>query len=225
MCCYHRRHIAGEYVFDTATTRMIYQQLLKKFPIISHQVDEPELAVILHELEKILQMDRRGSVVEFGCYTGTTSLFIRRLLDAYQVTSEYHVYDSFEGLPEKSGPDRSVMGEQFVAGELRATKKELLMNFKKAHLTPPIIHKGWFSQVAAHEVPDSIQFAFLDGDYFESIRDSLVLVTPRLAPGAIIVVDDYANEALPGAALAVDEWRRTHPCRLRVQASLGVITT
>jgi hypothetical protein len=41
--------------------------------------------------------------------------------------------------------------------------------------------------------------------------------------GAIIVVDDYANEALPGVARAVDEWLRIHGGKLRVEASLAII--
>ena len=35
--------------------------------------------------------------------------------------------------------------------------------------------------------------------------------------------DDYANEALPGAAKAVDEWLHTHPAKLRVEHSLAII--
>ena len=68
-------------------------------------------------------------------------------------------------------------------------------------------------------------FAFLDGDYYQSIMDSLRLVTPKLTPDAVLVVDDYVNEALPGAARAADAWLQAHPgCRCRVEASLAVMT-
>ena len=92
---------------------MITDQLLAKHPIISDQVDFKELRVLLRELEKVLRSDMAGNVVEFGCYVGTTSLFIRRLLDAYDFTGEFHVYDSFAGLPEKTPQDNSAAGEQF----------------------------------------------------------------------------------------------------------------
>lgn len=213
-----RNHVAS-----ATAACMIYQQLLKRFPIISEQVDMGELGVILHALEIQLLDGREGAVVEFGCYVGTTSLFMRRLLDAYQFSGEFHVYDSFEGLPEKTTEDLSIMGEQFIAGELHATKKQLLMNFRKSNLTPPIIHKTWFSHVPEKSIPSDIMFAFLDGDYFESIRDSLALVTHRLVPGAVLIVDDYSNAALPGVALAVDQWRRDHPSTCRVQSSLAII--
>ena len=180
------------------------RSLITKYPLISDQVNAAQLAVVLSELENILpQLD--GAVVEFGCYIGTTSLFIRRLLDAHQDNREFHVYDSFEGLPPKTAADESRAGDQFQAGELAISKKQFLREFHKAHLQPPIIHKKWFKDIMPEEVPNTIAFAFLDGDFYESIRDSLRLVLPRMQAGGIIVVDDYAREALPGAARAVQE--------------------
>lgn len=202
---------------------MLTPDLLARHPIISDQVDPGELGALLGRLERVLHAGVPGDVVEFGCYVGTTTLFIRRLLDAYASDKSLHVYDSFAGLPEKDARDRSPAGEQFQAGELSATKKELIMNFRKAHLRPPIIHKGWFADIAAGDVPASIAFAFLDGDYYHSVRDSLKLIWPKLAAGAVVVIDDYANEALPGARLATDEWLRQHPARLQVIHSLAVI--
>ena len=86
-----------------------------------------------------------------------------------------------------------------------------------------MVHKGWFSDLHDDDVPEGIHFAFLDGDYYGSIHDSLKLIEKKLAPGAVVVVDDYANEALPGAAHAVDEWRAQQPRSFRVQSSLAVL--
>lgn len=146
-----------------------------------------------------------GAVVEFGCHIGTTSLFIRRLLDAHDDHREFHVYDSFAGLPPKSREDDSPAGTQFQAGELSVSKKSFLHEFQKANLRPPIVHKGWFSELSEGDVPRQIAFAFLDGDFYESIRDSLKLVLPRMQKGGTIVIDDYAREALPGVAKGVRE--------------------
>lgn len=204
---------------------MYTDQLLKKYAIISDQVDAQELRVVLAEFEKLLATNTTGAVVEFGCYVGTTSVFIERLLSKYNSNNEYHVFDSFEGLPDKSTQDYSAAGEQFKTGELLATKKQFIANFKKAGLPLPSIHKGWFSELDAQQIPNNIMFAFLDGDYYESIKDSFALITPKLAKNAVIIVDDYTSEALPGAARATDEWIALHPCRMRTIASLAVITT
>jgi len=204
---------------------MITPTLLKQFPIISDQVDARELTAILNELERLLVLGQRGNIVELGCYVGTTSLFIRRLMNEYKVTDEFHVYDSFEGLPEKTSQDMSVAGDQFVAGALHASRRTLLENFKKAHLEVPTVHKGWFSDLTPNDMPNGILLAFLDGDYYESIRDSLKLVENKLLPGAVIIVDDYASEALPGAARAADEWAGRKGYRVQSMASLGIIRT
>lgn len=204
---------------------MITPTLLKQFPIISDQVDARELSAILNELERLFVQGKRGNIVELGCYVGTTSLFIRRLMNEYKAYDEFHVYDSFEGLPEKTSQDMSVAGDQFVAGALHASRRTLLENFKKAHLQVPTVHKGWFSDLTLNDMPDDILFAFLDGDYYESIRDSLKLVENKLLPGAVIIVDDYASEALPGAAKAADEWAKRKGYRVQSMASLGIIRT
>lgn len=191
--------------------------------LLSDQIDEHELAIILRELEHILGAGVPGDIVEFGCYVGTTSVpMAKRLIDTGRTL---HVYDSFEGLPEKTREDESPAGMQFVAGELLATKKQLIKNFRQAGVPLPVITKGWFSDVTPQQVPETIAFAFLDGDYYHSVRDPLKLIWNKLAPGATVIIDDYANEALPGAAKATDEWLRSHPARLHVEHSLAIIHT
>lgn len=200
-------------------------QLLKRYPIISDQVEPAELSVILRELEAILTTGVPGDVVELGCYVGTTSLFLQRLLQNQTSPKVLHIYDSFAGLPPKSPQDASPAGEQFTAGQLHATKAQLIKHFKQAGLPLPAIHKAWFSDLQPHDMPGTISFAFLDGDFYDSITQSLQLVWPRLASGATVVVDDYQSEALPGARRAVDEWLKAHPAHLRAEHSLAIIST
>lgn len=204
---------------------MIAEELIKKHRIISEQVDARELSIVLSKLERSLLGGRQGNVVEFGCYIGTTSLFIARLLSQFNGGAAYHVYDSFEGLPEKSAKDASAVGDQFVKGELLATKNQFVANFKKAGLQLPKIHKGWFADIQDQDVPDDIMFAFLDGDYYDSIKDSLNLIGNKLSDQSVIIIDDYSNEALPGAGKAVDEWLSSRQnFSLKVQSSLAIIT-
>lgn len=197
--------------------------IIAKYPLISDQVSKEQVRVILDELQRVIARKTPGAVVEFGCYVGTTSLFIRRLLDELDPERPFHVYDSFAGLPEKTPEDASRAGEQFVAGELNASKKQFLQHFQRANLKPPIIHKGWFSELTPGDVPEQIAFAFLDGDFYASIRDSLTLVLPRMSEHSTIVVDDYAREALPGAAKAVHEALPSTRDTIRTAHNLGII--
>lgn len=192
--------------------------------LLSDQVDEREIAVIMRELDGVLGRGVKGEVVELGCYVGTTSVFLAQRLKGSDRT--LYLYDSFEGLPPKTRQDDSPAGLQFKTGELLATKKQLIRNLKQANVSLPIIKKVWFSDLTDDDMPRNIAFAFLDGDYYESIKDSLHIIEPRLAPGATIVVDDYANEALPGAVKATDEWLRGFPTyKTRVEHSLCIIHT
>jgi O-methyltransferase len=185
------------------------------------QINERELTVILRELKNVLDTVN-GDVVEFGCYKGETSVLIGQAIGKTS-SRRLYLYDSFEGLPEKSREDNSPAGEQFRAGELPAGKGEVLRRFKQASLPLPVVKKAWFSDLTTNDVPESVAFAFLDGDFYESIRDSLKLIWPHLSKGAVVVVDDYQNEALPGVTRAVDGWLKNHPARLRNEASLAVI--
>lgn len=201
----------------------MYKDMLARFPIISDQIEKDELGVLLRELEAVIDADVPGDVVEFGCFVGTTSLFLQRLLLAKKSNKKLYVYDSFDGLPEKTKEDESPLGHDFRRGELRSTKAQLIENFRKANLPLPTIKKAWFYEVEPHEVPTKISFAFLDGDFYKSIRASLSLIENNMSPGGIIIVDDYSNEKLPGAQAAIDGWIQHTGHSLQTKSSLAII--
>lgn len=195
-------------------------------PIISDQINRDELGTVIGQLERVLQQGTPGAVVEFGCYIGTTSHFIRRVLDEAGQSDkrEFHVYDSFEGLPEKSSQDSNAAGVDFEAGKLYVSKKEFMQLFRSGNLRPPAVHKGWFSEVPETEVPEQIAFAFLDGDFYDSIIDSLRLVWPKMSEHGIIVIDDYKRETLPGVERAItDFFKDKHIRSLRGEHNKAII--
>lgn len=206
-------------------------QLLNKYPLISDQVDRSELRIILNEFAKVLALQVPGDVVEFGCYGGTTSLFLARLLRSEKSTKKLFCYDSFAGLPAKTREDSSGVGTEFKAGELAVTKADFMRelakyfpsDFTRQHIK---VVKNWFSQIPETKLPTQISFAFFDGDFYDSICDSFAKTDDRFASRAVIVVDDYKNEKLPGAARAVNEWchrNRQKIIRFREENSLGII--
>ena len=134
------------------------------------------------------------------------------------------IYDSFEGLPEKSSADESALGVDFKKGELYVTKREVKERFLRSGLPVPVMKKGWFADLTPDDLPSEIALAFLDGDLYESIRDSLRLVGPKMTSGGVILAHDYANPALPGVAKAVDEWMQGKDLRLERFESLAILT-
>ena len=170
------------------------------------------------ETNKIIEIARRqlvepGDFVEMGCYKGDTSLCLAEVLaeagkgaEDLRAVKKLWIYDSFEGLPEKQQQDESVLGREFKGGELFVTKREVKERFLRAGLRLPQIKKAWFSELKAQDLPSEIALAFLDGDFYESIKESLDLVADKMSKNGIIMVHDYLNPALPGVKKAVDEW-------------------
>jgi len=167
------------------------------------QIPNRETELLLAELKKTL--DLSGDVVEFGCYEGDTSILLADVLRD-SPDKWLYLYDSFEGLPEKTAEDKSADGWRFQAGELKASPDTVRSKFKKYDLPEPVITKGWFNQLENSDLPNEISFALLDGDFYNSIKTSLELVAPRLVSGGIIVVHDYRNARLPGSGRAVNEF-------------------
>ena len=166
------------------------------------QVTEIETQEILKLARESLEHE--GDYVELGCYKGDTSLMLADVLRG--TGRKLWIYDSFEGLPKKTDADESELGRDFCEGALYTTKREIKERFLRAGLALPVIKKAWFRDLTDADMPKKIAFAFLDGDLYESIRDSLKVVENKVVSHGIIVVHDYDNPALPGVARAVDEW-------------------
>jgi len=192
------------------------------------------------ETEKILEVAREclgveGDFVELGCYRGDTALLLAEILasnrgqgsavqdSAEQGLKRLWIYDSFEGLPEKNREDFSALGENFRKGELLVTKREVKERFLRAGLRVPVIKKGWFRDLTERDLPEKIAFAFLDGDFYESILDSLRLIEGKMGEGGVILVHDFENSALPGVKKAVLEWKQGRNLKITSFRSLAII--
>ncbi len=163
-----------------------------------------------HLLSQVLLMKVPGDVVELGCHQGISALLLRATMNAIPSEKSLWVFDSFEGLPAPGTED----GELGGAGMMATSKQSLLENFQRMELEPPRIVQGWFDDTLPAELPHRVAFAHLDGDLYSSIRVSLREVYPRLARGAVVVIDDYVDERLqpgvinpyPGVKVACDEF-------------------
>lgn len=165
---------------------------------------------IYHLLTQVVLLKIPGDIVELGCFDGNTSILMQKTLDQLGSKKRIHVYDSFEGLPDKSDKDGDTV---FYAGSCKTQKEAVIQNFKKHKATLPTIHEGWFADTLPKGLPKKISFAHLDGDFYSSILESLVHVYPKLSKGAVVIIDDYCdpkvhdvNNILPGVKKACDEF-------------------
>lgn len=162
-----------------------------------------QIIAILENLKKVIIDGIPGDIVELGCNVGTTTMHMQRLLDAMNSDKIIHVYDSWEGLPEKSTYDISKSATHlFKKGSCKSSKQQFINTFRNRKLRIPIIHSGWFSQIPDNEYPQKICFAFFDGDFYQSIIDSFNKTYHLVQTGGIIMIDDCGWDPLPGVEKA-----------------------
>jgi len=183
-------------------------KFMDTLPVISNMMDKFQIYGILFYLKEVIDKKIAGDIVELGCNVGTTSIFIKKFLNIYAPERNFHVYDSWEGLPPKVLQDKSLRSDvqQFYKGFCKTSKDVFLEAFRYFNLNPPIIHSGWFNKIPDSEYPEKICFAFYDGDFYTSITDSLNKTFHKIQSGGVIIIDDITSErnaSLPGCEQAV----------------------
>ena len=117
-----------------------------------------------------------GLHLEFGVAGGESIRQIARLR-----SGPIFGFDSFEGLPEDWF---AYLRKGFFAQDLPRVP---------AHVT---LVKGWFSDTLdafLQEHPGPVSFLHIDSDLYSSADFVLRRLEPRLAPGAVILFDEYWN--------------------------------
>ena len=181
---------------------------------------------ILENLQLVLEQNIEGSVVELGCNKGYTSVWIKKLLNHYQSDKKFHVYDSFEGLPELHEYDISTKKNRFhfAKGHLSTDAQSLVVKrFQNNNLVAPIVHQGFFCDIKDDEFPEKICFAFYDGDLYESILDSFNKTFNKVVANGRIVIDDVHWDVLPGVTRACGEFLIDKKESMTVKHNQGVI--
>lgn len=134
-----------------------------------------------------------GEMAEFGCYRGGSA----KVIAATVHEKTLHVFDTFEsGIPsDDTEPEGHKKGEFSTSfGEVCTFLTGLDVKY----------HKGIFPNTT--EGLDDLKFSFvhLDFDTFQSTRDALTWVWPRMVDNGIIVLDDYGWHRCPGVKLALE---------------------
>jgi hypothetical protein len=175
----------------------------------------------------IEQAGIEGAVVECGVWRGGSMMAVARTLTNLGSTHrDLYLFDTFEGMPEPGPHDVALTGEtakrllersdrteddrvwcyapiERVANALNLTgyPNRLL------HLIP-----GLVEETLATAAPERIALLRLDTDWYESTRQEMHVLFPRLARGGVLIIDDYGH--WQGARRAVDEYVNSHQLKL-----------
>lgn len=186
-------------------------------------INPNQISKLVEYLLNVINSDVAGDVVELGCYVGESSKFLMKTLLETGFSKNLYVYDSFEGLPELSKYEET---SGWLPGTLKSTQDILEQNFRVNNLPLPVITKGWFKDIPESKLPGKISFAFLDGDFYSSIYDSLCKVYDRVSDGGYICFHDYDRPDLPGVKAAVDDFlseRGVANTTVKVCNQLGIL--
>ena len=181
-----------------------------------------QIEKLVESLLTVIDNNIEGDVVEFGCYVGESSKYLMKTLVETNSNKKLFVYDSFEGLPELSKWEENT---GWTPGTLKTTEEVLISNFTKNNLPIPFIHKDWFKNIPHYKIPQKISFAFLDGDFYDSIYDSLEKIYDKVSEGGHILFHDYERYDLPGVRAAIEDFLRLkrHPYTVtKVTDQLGL---
>jgi O-methyltransferase len=169
-----------------------------------------------------------GDVVECGVWRGGSSMLSALSLLAREDASRtLWLYDTFEGMTPPGALDVKFDGasaDELLAGQepsadavndwCVATIDDVRANMESTGYPAEHVRyvQGKVEDTIPMEAPDGIAILRLDTDWFESTQHELVHLYPRLAPGGVLIVDDYGWWR--GAREAVDRYFADHDVRM-----------
>jgi O-methyltransferase len=172
--------------------RKIYEQ------IRPHTLVSADRCYILWKtLQQAMQL--QGELMECGVFRGGTALLEAKALSEKPDGRNLHLFDSFIGMPKTTkGLDR------FLPTDLNTTSLERVSRLLADY--PFVkIHAGFIPQTFADRDIPRVAWAHVDVDIYQSVKDCIAYIYPRLLPSGIMVFDDYGFPSCAGARRAVDE--------------------
>lgn len=143
-----------------------------------------------------------GDCWECGVYRGGTAQIMASILSESGSTKELCLFDTFRGIPKAdSSKDDHTVG-QFSDTSVESVRKSL--SYARCKIIPGLIPDTFCEYLERR-----IAFAHVDVDVYQSTRDCLEFMFPRLSPGGFMIVDDYGYKMCRGVRMAVDEYFRS----------------
>jgi len=150
----------------------------------------------------------RGDVLEAGVWRGGMTIFMRGVLKAVgEHQRRIWVADSFEGLPD---PEKASDSFGWKKGAMAVSLDQVRSNFARYGLLDEqvVFLKGLFNETLPGAGIVALSVLRVDADLYESTRDVLHHLYPKLSTGGYAIFDDYQN--LKDCQRAIDEYRLQH---------------
>jgi hypothetical protein len=188
---------------------------------------------LVDAVDYVTRAEIAGAIVECGVWKGGSMMAVAlRLLELGIRDRELWLYDTFAGMTPPTELDTRRDGASAV--DLYALKNgkwsdatldEVRANIAATEYPSERLRYvvGPVEETIEREAPAAIAILRLDTDWYESTRVELERLYPLLAPGGVLILDDYGHWG--GARKAVDEYFGDRPVllsRIDVSARMAV---
>lgn len=174
-----------------------------------------------------------GDIVECGVWRGGSSMLAaKQLASQGDTTRHFYLYDTFTGMPKPSSADVNHDGEQLNSDWNKQNKaahnewcyaslEDVKANMQASSYPGEKVHyvQGKVEETIPATMPGQIALLRLDTDWYESTKHELVHLFPLLAPGGVLIIDDYGRWR--GSRDAVNEYFPRHTIMLSRIDSTG----
>lgn len=167
-----------------------------------------------------------GCVVECGVWKGG---MIAAIAESLGSNRKYFLFDSFEGLPQAKEVDGSNAikwqneKKKYYYDNCKTSEEDARATMEISGVNNFLITKGWFKDtLPLFRDKDRIALLRLDGDWYESIFDSLKYLYPLINKGGVIIVDDYY--VWDGCAKAVHDYLAMNKLTDRIYSTTNNVT-
>jgi hypothetical protein len=177
--------------------------------------------LIHYEIFKMVQ-DLPGCIADCGVYKGESLFNFARFLEMTcpgDRIRKVYGFDDFQGLRDFGEED--AIGDKsgahvggYRAVDFKKTLFSLVDTFNKDSFVPQVprieLVEGDITKTAKAFVEErkGIRFSLihLDFDLYEPTMAALEAFYPKLVPGGIVLLDEYALEAFPGESKALEDY-------------------
>lgn len=163
-----------------------------------------------------------GAIADCGVFFGGSTIAMGLWMRQHRIRKDIYGFDSFEGFdPESAARDLELGGVDNKDRHLhrfRATSYDMVVRkVQRYRLSSVHMVKGYFKD-SLLTLPAGLRFCFahLDVNLYESYKECLEFLYPRIVPGGIIIFDEYNDPPWPGCNKAVDEFLQGKPETLRL---------
>lgn len=218
---------AKQKLSDLAVLGRLYVSDRRAFRVIRHVMSERlsylEAAALLdlyRAVQNVETAQREGRLIEAGVALGGSAIV---MATAKEKARPLYLYDAFEMIPppsERDGTDAHSRYEEIASGGARGLGGQAYYGYQdnlyeqvRRRLRdagfPPQTHainlvRGFYEETL--HVDEPVALAHLDCDWYDSVMVCLQRIEPHLAPGGVLVIDDY--EHWSGCRKAVDDYFR-----------------